>query len=233
MSKKNKWDLPTRILHWSIALSVIGLLATSLLAEAAEDIYGKQAEVSVFYIHLYLGFFAMTAVSLRMVWGFFGNESINWGGLLSGVAAYPAAVKAEIAYMISGQEIEGRSKAAHNPLATGVYLGAFLLFILTSATGLSLWSHLDQKAARLGAASAAGAAAMERTARMATVDDDDDDHDGKGGGEHGEGGKSEFVEEVHEFALFWVSLYLVLHLGGIFIHYYREDKSVLRNMIYP
>ncbi|MDH4182874.1 MAG: cytochrome b/b6 domain-containing protein [Nitrospinota bacterium] len=235
MNEKKKWDLPTRILHWSIAVSIIGLLLTSLLAEAAEELYGKPAEIAVFYIHLYLGFFAIGAVGLRVVWGFFGNEAVNWRGVIAGIASYPAAAKAELEFLISGKQVEGRSRAAHNPLAVPVYLGAFFLFILTAATGLSLWDHLDQKAARHWVSSpAAVAPALAQPGQMAFLadDDDGDGHTDGGRGGHGEG-KSEFVEEVHEFALFWVSLYLALHLGGIFMHYVREDRSVLRGMINP
>jgi len=230
METKKKWDLPTRILHWTIAISIISLALTALLGEAAEETLGKKAEISVFYIHLYIGFIAIAAVALRVIWGFFGNDAVNWRGIFSGLAAYPAAARAEFAYLISGKQVEGRSKSAHNPLAVPVYLGALIFFIVTAVTGLNLWSHLDEKAARN---SMAVSAAPSFTA-PAYADSFLDDEEKEKGGHEGHGaGKSEFVEEIHEFALFWVALYLLLHLGGIFIHYVREDKSVIQNMLNP
>ena len=230
METKKKWDLPTRILHWTIALSILSLALTALLGEAAEETLGKKAEISVFYVHLYIGFIAIAAVALRVIWGFFGNDAVNWRGALSGMAAYPAAARAELAYLLSGKEVEGRSKSAHNPLAVPVYLGALMLFIVSAITGLNLWSHLDQKAARNGMAVSAAPSFTTPAYADSFLDDEEKE---KGGHEGHEGGKSEFVEEIHELGMLWVSLYLLMHLGGIFMHYTREDKNILWNMVKP
>lgn len=229
MNNDKKWDLPTRLLHWIIALSLIGLFLTALLGEAAEDFYGRRAETLVFYIHLYLGFAATGAALLRLAWGFFGNDAVNWRGLAAGMASYPEAVRAEIAWLAGGKDDGGRSRAAHNPLATPVYLAVLLFFAIEAASGLMLWPHLEQKAARHGVIAPVGAptqAAPPVAARF--IPREDGHHDGHGD----EGGiGEEIAEELHEFGMIWLPLYLLLHFGGIFIHYIREDRNVIGNML--
>lgn len=228
MRHDNKWDFPTRFLHWVIALSLIGLFLTALLGEAAEDVYGRRAETLVFYIHLYLGFVAMGAALLRLGWGFFGNGAVNWRGVAAGMASYPEALRAELAWLTTGKDQGGRSRAAHNPLAAPVYIAVLLFFAIEAASGLMLWPHLEQKAVRHGViATPSAQAAPADLARF--VPDVDGHHDGHG--DEGGGWGEEIAEELHEFGMIWLPLYLLLHFGGIFIHYVREDRNVIGNML--
>ena len=43
-----------------------------------------------------------------------------------------------------------------------------------------------------------------------------------------------WAEEIHEFGIAWLLGFLVLHIGGLVMHYRIEDKDVFRKMlIYP
>ena len=146
---KKTWDLPTRFLHWLIAGSLITSLTLALLAEGLEDILGKKWETLFLVAHLYVGLFAIGLVLTRIIWGFFGNKSINWRGLPAGIAAYPGYLKAEIAVRKGEKNVTGRKEGGHNALAIPVYVAALLFFTIQAITGLLLWSHLEKSSGKI------------------------------------------------------------------------------------
>lgn len=242
MEHKTKWDIPTMILHWTTASLVIALFLSAVGMEILEDTLGKVAEIKLQYIHLYLGLALTASVSMRILWGFFGNGSVNWRGIPSGIAKYPVWIAAEIDFVLRGVDSDKRKKEGHNPLAIPVYFFALMMILLQIATGLGMWDGLDKKAKKYGVVQAS---AMPSTASLSKPmdmlvpsafahddNDDDDKTEGAVGGEAGgENEKEEGIgEEIHELGLFWVPLFLVLHLGGMFIHYLRGDRGFLRGM---
>ena len=69
------WDLPSRIAHWALALSILGS-------------YGG-AEFGWFSMqwHFYFGYAAITLVIFRVLWGFFGSEQARFRNFLRGPGA--------------------------------------------------------------------------------------------------------------------------------------------------
>lgn len=55
------WDLPTRLFHWALVLSVAGLFATAYLPGASIDVHAR------------FGYAVLTLLLFRIVWGFLGG----------------------------------------------------------------------------------------------------------------------------------------------------------------
>jgi cytochrome b len=260
MEQKAKWDMPTRILHLIITLLALALFTSAAGVHLFEDIIGKVAVIKIKYIHMYLGFALTASVSARILWGFFGNDSVNWRGIPSGIAKYPGWASAEIDYVLRGIDSGKRKKGGHNALAIPIYILALAMILLQFATGLAMWDGLDKKAKKHGVAQAAprlSTAALSSPMDMlipnasAHADHDEKMEDPKSGetagsvaaGSEATGGKAKggeavgekkeeetLGEEIHDLGLYWVPLFLVLHLGGIFIHYRRGERDILAGM---
>lgn len=241
MEHKAGWDMPTRILHWAMAALMIALFLSAAGMEILEETFGKVAEIKLKYVHLYLGIALSVAVAARVLWGFSGNGSVNWRGIPAGIAKYPGWVAAEVDFVLRGADSDKRKKGGHNPLAIPVYFLALIMILLQAATGLGMWGDLDSKAKKHGVVQALtrpDTAALSKPidllvpSAFAHEDEDDDKKaEGADGGEAGAGKKEEKIgEEIHEAGLFWVPLFLVLHLGGMFIHYLRGERGFLREM---
>ncbi len=69
------WDLPSRIAHWALALSMLGSYGT--------------AELGWFTMqwHFYFGYTAITLVIFRVLWGFFGSEHARFRNFVHGPGA--------------------------------------------------------------------------------------------------------------------------------------------------
>ena len=233
MELKTKWDMPTRILHWTTASLLIALFLSAAGMDLFEDLFGKVAQIKLKYVHLYLGLALTASVSARILWGFFGNGSVNWRGIPSGAAKYPGWVAAELDFVLRGVDSDKRKKEGHNALAIPVYCLALAMTLFQIATGLGLWGDLDGKAKKHGVVQTLtrpDAAAFSKP--MGTLIPSALASDGREEKEEGADGKKEekIGEEIHELGLFWVLLFLALHLGGIFIHNRRGTRGLLRGM---
>lgn len=108
------WDVPTRVFHWTLALSFAGAYLTSE-GERYRD------------IHLALGYLMLGMIAFRLVWGFVGTAYARFGSFLF----KPAAV---VGYVRSLLSPSPQHYVGHNP-AGGVAI--FLLLALGLLIGLS------------------------------------------------------------------------------------------------
>lgn len=107
------WDLPTRLFHWTLALSVLGSLGSGLLGGSA------------MVWHLRLGQLALALLAFRLLWGLVGG---HW----SRFAAFPLRPQA-FADFLRGQG-DARLHTGHNPLGS---LSVLVLLALLSMQILS------------------------------------------------------------------------------------------------
>lgn len=107
------WDLPTRLFHWLLVLSIIGLFVTGKIGGNWMDWHAK------------LGYLVLGLIVFRIVWGFVGNQHARFAGFVRG----PAVV---IAYL------KGKAPAVlgHNPL------GALSVLALIAIVGFQAVSGL-------------------------------------------------------------------------------------------
>ncbi|HYU80579.1 MAG TPA: Ni/Fe-hydrogenase, b-type cytochrome subunit [Vicinamibacterales bacterium] len=134
------WQVPVRVTHWLIALSIVVLSITGIYignpfitvsGPAGEHFLTGWAKV----IHGYTAYVFIASVLARIIWMFTGNNYATWDkfvpvyrprrkGLLPTALFYLFAKKLPPTYV------------GHNPLAGGAYALVFGLYFLAMGTGL-------------------------------------------------------------------------------------------------
>lgn len=111
------WDLPTRLFHWTLALTVVGSVITG-------HVGGNALEW-----HFKLGYTAFTLLLFRIVWGFVGGR---WSRFASFVYA-PSTV---LRYLRGQTHADDAVDVGHNPL------GAFSVFALLALLAVQVGTGL-------------------------------------------------------------------------------------------
>jgi cytochrome b len=106
------WDLPLRLTHWALVLTVAGAWAT------------HYAGTQWFAWHERLGYATLVLVAFRVAWGFVGTRHAQFANFLRG----PAAV---LEYLRGGAEPVG-----HNPLGALSVLAMLAVLLFQASTGL-------------------------------------------------------------------------------------------------
>lgn len=107
------WSLGLRLLHWTLALSMIGAFAT-------HEGGGK--------VHEYLGYVALAAAGLRVVLGFVGSGYWRFSQFVRGI---PATLNYTLD-VIKHRELR---YLGHNPLGAWMVLALLLDALATGITG--------------------------------------------------------------------------------------------------
>ncbi|HET9977729.1 MAG TPA: cytochrome b/b6 domain-containing protein [Burkholderiaceae bacterium] len=111
------WDLPTRVFHMALALTVIGSIASAKI--------GGNAMVW----HIRLGLLAMALLVFRLVWGFVGGYWCRFATFL-----YRPAAIAD--YLRGGRGPGGHYAVGHSPLGALSVFALLGVLALQVATGL-------------------------------------------------------------------------------------------------
>jgi len=109
------WDLPTRLFHWLLAASVVGLIATGQV--------GGNAMVW----HFRLGHVVLALLAFRLVWGLVGGRWSRFSSFL-----YPPRVT--LAYLRGDGAVATRP--GHSPLGALSVFALLALLTLQVASGL-------------------------------------------------------------------------------------------------
>ncbi len=104
------WDLPTRVFHWLLVLTIIGSYTT--------------AKLDLMPWHKALGFLMIGLLIFRVLWGLIGPRHARFGNFIKG----PGAI---LQYLKGGIRSVG-----HNPLGAGMVVLMLLLLALQATTGL-------------------------------------------------------------------------------------------------
>lgn len=116
------WDLPTRLFHWSLALSFAGAWLTS-----ESERYSA--------LHVMLGYTLLGLIAFRLVWGFVGTRHARFADF----AYAPAKVVQYLKSLLSGSP---EHYVGHNPAgAIAVYL-LLGLGILTGVAGVMTYYEI-------------------------------------------------------------------------------------------
>ena len=111
------WDLPTRLFHWVLALTVIGSVISGQI--------GGNAMVW----HVRLGLVVLALLAFRLVWGFAG-------GYWSRFAAFLYGPRSVIAYLRGDSGPGGRFDIGHSPVGSLSVWALLGLLLVQVATGL-------------------------------------------------------------------------------------------------
>ena len=114
------WDVPVRVFHWVLALSVLGAFVTNRLG------------VSYFQYHLWFGYAVIVAVAFRVLWGVMGSHHALFRSFVRG----PKAAWGYGVALLRGQH---HPYAGHNPL--GAWMVLALLGTLAVQAGAGLFGN--------------------------------------------------------------------------------------------
>lgn len=109
------WDLPTRVFHWSLAASLVGLTATGYAGGAWMDWHAR------------IGSLLLALLLFRVVWGCIGGRWSRFASFLP----TPAALKAYLRGQATPEQ-----EAGHTPLGALSVLAMLLVLFAQLATGL-------------------------------------------------------------------------------------------------
>lgn len=115
------WDLPTRVFHWSLALSFFGAY---LLAESER----------VRHLHVMFGYTVLALAIFRLAWGFLGTRYARFSSFAYG----PRAVVDHLQGLVHR---DVREHAGHTPAGSWAI---WLMLLLALATGTSGYLHFNK-----------------------------------------------------------------------------------------
>jgi cytochrome b len=116
LKSKPIWDLPVRLMHWS-------LIATLVAAWASSDITGPFHEV--------IGYVAGALVSLRLLWGFTGNRYARFTHFLR-------TPRTTVNYLRLAFAARAPRHLGHNPLGGWMIVMLLACVAMLVATGWAL-----------------------------------------------------------------------------------------------
>ena len=126
MSQNNEnvkvWDLPPRIVHWSLALSFLGAYFTS---------EGRELRP----IHVMFGITVLGLIIFRLIWGFAGTRHARFASFVKG----PQQVKSYLQSLLAKTP---EHHAGHNPAGALAILGLIGLGLLVPCLGLLKFNHI-------------------------------------------------------------------------------------------
>jgi Ni/Fe-hydrogenase 1 B-type cytochrome subunit len=136
------WEVPVRVTHWLIALSIVVLSVTGLyIGNPFITTSGPAGQHFVMgwtkVIHGWAAYVFMAAVLARMIWMFTGNKYAHWDKFIpvhrSRIHGFWPTIKF---YLFALRKPPGF--VGHNPVAGATYLLVFGLYFVQIATGLMM-----------------------------------------------------------------------------------------------
>ena len=134
------WQIPVRVTHWLIALTLLILSVTGLyIGRPFMTVPGQAGQWFVMgwmrIIHFYAAIVFTCAVIVRVIWMFTGNKYARWDKFLS---AYRTRQKGILPTVLFYSFLRDKPPAyvGHNPVAGSAYLLVFGLYFLAIGTGL-------------------------------------------------------------------------------------------------
>lgn len=109
------WDLPTRLFHWALVVCVIGLITTAQLGGAA------------MLWHFQLGYFTLSLLLFRIVWGWVGGRWSRFSSFLYSPTALWRYIK---------QPTAPHPSVGHSPLGALSVFALLAVLLLQVSSGL-------------------------------------------------------------------------------------------------
>jgi Ni/Fe-hydrogenase 1 B-type cytochrome subunit len=138
------WELPVRIAHWVIFLSIVVLSFTGYYIYYPFIISrdsGAYVMGTMRFIHEITGFVFIIAFFVRLYWFFVGNRWAGWREYVPVSRPQFRGLFNQLAYYLFLRR-EPSSRVGHNPLAGITYVVIYLLMFVEILTGLALYNRV-------------------------------------------------------------------------------------------
>jgi Ni/Fe-hydrogenase 1 B-type cytochrome subunit len=139
------WELPVRIAHWGLVLSLVLLTVTGTYMHSPFLVSnGSRAYVMgrMRFVHEMCGFLLIAIFIPRLYWFFAGNHYASWPSWIPHTARQWASVKSMVAYYAFRRR-KPFEEIGHNSLAALAYIAVFSLVAVEFITGLVLFSLVE------------------------------------------------------------------------------------------
>ena len=110
------WDLPMRIVHWTLALAVLGSWITY--------------KIEAFTWHMWFGYTVLVLTAWRITWGFVGPRHARFASFVRAPVAIARYARSLL------QRESAQHFAGHNPLGAVMVLALLGLLLLQASAGL-------------------------------------------------------------------------------------------------
>ena len=128
-AKVTAWDLPTRLFHWALVVSITFAWITYRYAEVMGDPTMK--------MHRYNGYFILSLLIFRVIWGFVGHPTARFRNFLRSPST---------ALGYGGNLLRGRTTPhylGHNPLGAYMVIALMTVVAAQAVVGLVVVEHND------------------------------------------------------------------------------------------
>lgn len=201
------WDWQIRVLHWANAILIITLALLALSVDGMKWLgVEKPIRRPVKEIHAYIGYVFIFTLTLRIFWGFIGNQYARWSDIIPYTKEKWRDIVGNIKWYFSGFKTQPPVAIGHNHLASLFYIPLFLVLISQALTGLAL-------------------AGMEFGLAPLSSYFSSYDHDAKKVIE-------DILEEAHEFGLWFIIFFFSAHMIGLIVHEMGEKTGLFSSMIH-
>lgn len=205
------WDVPTRLLHWLNALTIITLAVFGLSMEwvselAFDDEIKDDLKHILMRIHTCAGYFLALTYTCRVIWGFAGNRHARFSDMISFRVEQWAAIAANIKWYLGGFKGHPPVSVGHNPLASLFYLPLFVVLGVMVLTGVTLAGLEYEVFPGTLIKSIWGASGVEAFGDAA--------------------------EAIHEVGFYFILFFFCSHMAGLVMHEIGERSGLLSAMIH-
>lgn len=138
------WEVPVRVSHWLIALSIVVLSMTGFyIGHPYVTVPGPAGDAFfmgwVKVVHGYTAYVFIAAVLARIIWMFSGNKYARWDKFLPVHPSRRHGLWPTVKFYLFAMR-KPPGFVGHNPVAGATYMAVFGLYFVAILTGLALRS---------------------------------------------------------------------------------------------
>lgn len=131
------WQVPVRVTHWLIALSIVILSVTGLYI-GNPSIFGTGTMLYMKATHLVFAILLVCMIVWRLLWAFIGNRWARWQAFVPFATAGWWSRAWGTVLFYSFLRRRSPEEIGHNPLAAMAYVGVYGLLAIEIFTGFAL-----------------------------------------------------------------------------------------------
>ena len=138
------WELPVRICHWTVAVSIVVLSVTGFFIGRPVSFASSASGYAMGwfrFLHFTFAYLFTISVISRVIWSFIGNKYASWREFLPYMTAEGRVRMLKTLRFYSFFQTTPPEGLGHNPMAATAYLGIFVLYVVMILTGFALFSE--------------------------------------------------------------------------------------------